>query len=175
MIWWICFKLFSWRNIFLMLTVEEEVQEKRLTAQEIMLTCQRIQIIKLKKKKLNLRRKMRNVIKHSPFYYKQKKDWRSQHPNDCWLHTLTEWNFHKGLCFRDLCTHWTVLSIKPFLQLMGSHLNSTSAWLQSLLGMWECLLDVQGKQTRSRRVDSGADTPNKEVSYFPVFSQPAQP
>lgn len=39
-----------------MLTVEEEVQEKRLTAQEIMLTCQRIQIIKLKKKKTEFKK-----------------------------------------------------------------------------------------------------------------------
>ena len=33
---------------------------------------------------------MRNVIKLSQFYYKQKNDLLSQHPNDCCSHTFTE-------------------------------------------------------------------------------------
>ena len=103
-------------NIFLALVEEEKVGEKRSTAKEMMLTCQMIQILNfLKKAKTWVIRKMRNVIKLSQFYYKQKNDLLSQHPNDCCSHTLTEWSFPQRIQPGEFhCSHWTISFVKPF-------------------------------------------------------------
>lgn len=162
-------------NIFLALTDEEKVEKvNRERDNADMSEHSNNQLSK--KKPLGLIRKMRNVVTLSLFYYKQKNDLLSQHPNDRRSHTLTEWSFaQRTQPGEPHCSHWTIFFIKPFLQLMVSHLNSPSAWLQSLLGTWDCWFDVQGKQTRSRTVDSGADMLYGEVSYLQAFSWPAQP
>ena len=79
-----------------------------------MLTRQSIQIINFPKKTLGLIRKMRNVVKLSLFYYKQKNDLLSQHPNDCRSHTLTEWSFaQRTQPGEPHCSHWTIFSSSP--------------------------------------------------------------
>lgn len=76
-------------NIFLALTDEEKVEKvNRERDNADMSEHSNNQLSK--KKTLGLIRKMRNVVTLSLFYYKQKNDLLSQHPNDRRSHTLTE-------------------------------------------------------------------------------------
>lgn len=141
-------------NLFLVLTDEGKVGEKRSPAREIMLACRRLQIINFRKKTLGLIRKMRNVIKLFLLYYKQKNYLLSQHPNDCLCHTWTQCSFHQRLSLGKppVCSHEPILSVKALFRLLASHLNSSSAWLQPLLGARDCRLDIQGKQIRAEEL-----------------------
>lgn len=64
------FQIVFLENMFLTLTDEEKAGEERSTAEKIVLTCQRMQIINFKKSQ-DLIRKIRNVIKPFLYYYKQ--------------------------------------------------------------------------------------------------------